>query len=68
MEALEAVFLHTYRGFAVSQLGRDRLHFDSAVRVVRSTPIFRLERSRALRNMATDVPKIIAHARQLIGG
>jgi hypothetical protein len=67
VEALEAVFLHTYRGFAVSRLGRNRLHFDSSVQVVCHTPIFRLERSRALTNMATDVPKIIEHAKRVIG-
>jgi hypothetical protein len=66
VEAVEAVFSHTYRGFVVSQLGRNQLHFDSAVRVVRGTPIFRLERSRELADMAADVSKIIEHARQLI--
>jgi len=68
VEAVEAIFSHTYRGFAVSQFGRDQLHFDSAVQVVRNTPIFRLERSRGLADMASDAPKIIEQARQLIAG
>jgi hypothetical protein len=67
VEAVEAVFSHTYRGFVVSQIGRDRLHFDAAVNVVRNASIFRLERSRDFADMAAEVSAIIAHARQLPG-
>ena len=67
-EAVEALFSHTYRGFAVSQLGSNRLHFDASVRVARSTPIFRFERSRDLDAMANDVPRILEHARRQVGG
>ena len=67
VDAVDAVFSHTYRGFVVAQLGQNRLHFDAAVNVVRSTPIFRLERSRELADMAADIPKIVEHARQMTG-
>jgi hypothetical protein len=65
VDAVDAVFSHTYRGFVAAQLGQNRLHFDAALNVVRSTPIFRLERSRELADMAADIPKIVEHARQL---
>jgi energy-coupling factor transporter ATP-binding protein EcfA2 len=65
VDAVDAVFSHTYRGFVVSQLGQDRLHFDAAVNVVRNAPIFRLERSRDIADMADEVSAIVAHARQL---
>jgi hypothetical protein len=51
----------------VSQIGRDRLHFDAAVNVVRNASIFRLERSRDFGDMAAEVSAIIAHARHLPG-
>jgi len=66
VEAVDALFSHTYRGFVVPQLGRNQLHFDSAVRLARSTPIFRLERSREMTDMATDVPRIVDHAKGVI--
>ena len=66
--AVEAIFSNTYRGFVVSRLGHDRLHFDAAVKIAQSTPIFRLERSRELSDIAFDVSSIEAHARRLIGG
>ena len=66
VDAVDAVFAHTYRGFAVSQLGRSQLHFNSAVKVVRSRPIFSLHRRREPRDMQRDVPKIIEHAKEVI--
>jgi hypothetical protein len=66
-EAVEALFSHTYRGFAVSQVGSSQLHFDSSVKVARRTPIFRFERSRDLGAMANDVPRIVEHARRQVG-
>ena len=63
VDAVEAVFSNTYRGFAVSELGRSKLHFESALKLVRSTPIFRLERSRNPSDMTADVPEMLAHVR-----
>lgn len=65
-EAVEAVFSHTYRGFVVSELGRTQPHFDAAVKLVRNVPIFRLERRRELADIEADIPRVIAHARQLV--
>ena len=67
VDAVDAVFSNTYRGSVVSQLGQNRLHFEAAVKVVQNTPIFRLERSRVLEDMAADVPRIVEHARQMAG-
>jgi len=66
VDAADAVFSNTYRGFVLSELGQSRLHFDAALKVVRSTPIFRLERSRRLEDIAGDVSRVIAHARSLV--
>jgi hypothetical protein len=66
VDAVEAVFSNTYRGFAVSELGQTRMHFDAAVKLVRSTPIFRLERSRDPADMIADVPRIVEHVRELL--
>jgi hypothetical protein len=67
VDSVEAVFSNTYRGFVVSELGQNKLHFDAALRLVRSTPIFRLARSRRVEDMVADVPRIVAHAKEVIG-
>lgn len=63
VDAVEAVFSNTYRGFAVSGLGQSKLHFEAALKLVRSTPTFRLERRRNPNDMTADVTEILAHVR-----
>lgn len=65
VEAVEAIFSNTYRGFVISQLGQNKLHFEAALKLVHSTPIFRLDRSRDPQEMVADVPGILAHLRSV---
>ena len=65
VDAVDAVFSHTYRGFVGSRLGLDRLHFEAAVKLARNTPIYRFERRRDLAQLTTDVRRLLDQVRDL---
>lgn len=61
--AAEAVFAHTYRGSYVSAAKGERNHWQSCVRLVRSTPVFRLCRPSDLDRMSEVFEGIVEHVR-----
>lgn len=67
MEAAEAVFANTYRGRYVESMNQQRPHWEATLKLIRATPIFRLERRWDHRLMREDIEPVIAHARSLIG-
>lgn len=48
VEAVEAIFHHTYRGRYLDQIASHQDHWSAAVRVVRNVPIYRLTRAWAI--------------------
>ena len=61
--AAEALFANTYRGRFVAEAGEPRLHWETCVRLVRSTPIFRAVREWGLENLPGEASWLLAHAR-----
>lgn len=62
VEAAEAVFAHTYRGTYVTVMNGQHEHWSAAMRMVRSTPVFRLTRRWGLGQMVQDGMRILDHA------
>ena len=65
LEATEAVFSHTYRGHYVSDAGVQKQHWQSAVELVRRTPVFRVRRPRDLSLMNEQGRQLIEHVRSI---
>jgi hypothetical protein len=63
VEAAEAVFANTYRGSYVSATKGHRDHWNSAVRLVRSTPIFRAGRKWNLAELDGQCSLLLEHVR-----
>jgi hypothetical protein len=65
IEAAEALFANTYRGRFVAEAGDPKLHWESCIRLVQATPIFRAIRVRGLERMDEEAGRLLAHARGL---
>lgn len=63
IEAAETVFAHTYRGSYVSAARSEQSHWQSCIRLVQSTPVFRLSRPSDLRRMTNTFEQILDHVR-----
>jgi hypothetical protein len=63
LEAAEAVFANTYRGSYVSAAKGELNHWQSCVRLVRNTPVFRLTRPSDLGRMSETFERILDHVR-----
>jgi hypothetical protein len=63
LEAAEAVFANTYRGSYVSAAKGELNHWQSCVRLVRNTPVFRLSRPSDLGRMSETFERILDHVR-----
>ena len=68
VDAAEAVFAHTYRGSYVTAAKGERNHWQSCVRLVRSTPVFRLSRPSDLGRMTEIFDRIPEHVRAHVFG
>jgi hypothetical protein len=62
LEAAEAVFANTYRGSYVSTANQPEAHWNAAVRIVKSTRMFRLRRKWDLAELDGECRKILDHA------
>ena len=67
MEAADAVFANTYRGRYIDSMNQQRPHWEATLNLIRTTPIFRLERRWDHRLMRQEIEPVLAHARSLIG-
>ena len=61
VDATEAIFSHTYRGKYVNDAGVQRQHWETAVKLVQRTPVFRVNRRRDLSLMDENRRRIVAH-------
>lgn len=61
LDAVDAIFSHTYRGHYVDDSGSREQHWKSAVALAQSTPIFRLARQRNLSLMDDNGRLILDH-------
>jgi hypothetical protein len=66
--AAEAVFENTYRGKFVSAANAQHDHWNSAIRLVRAVPLFRLERQWGLSQADAQNEALLARFSSLIGG
>jgi hypothetical protein len=66
VEALDAIFAHTYRGGFVSQLRADTGHWAACVRLVDRTPVFRFVRRWGSADMNEQNSLLVAHATTLL--
>ena len=67
IDAVEAVFSNTYRGGWVSQIGSHRDHWESALRLVETVPVFRVSRRWDPAAADTEAEWLRAHAEGLAG-
>jgi hypothetical protein len=65
LEAAEAVFAHTYRGAFVAAVGSQSRHWQNCVRLVASTPLFRVGRPWDLEQLDEQCEMLVEHAREL---
>ena len=65
VEAADAVFANTYRGSFLSAANGQENHWSSAVRLVRSLPVFRASRVWNLRKLDEQCRLLAEHAEQL---
>ena len=65
VEAADAVFANTYRGSFVSAANGLQNHWSSAVRLVRSVPVFRAERQWSLAALDEQCRMLLDHAKAL---
>jgi len=68
VQATQAVFDHTYRGFYVNEAGSQRQHWKSAVALVQCIPIFRVDRPRDLSLMDEHGRRILGHLASVLSG
>ncbi|MFL6751761.1 MAG: hypothetical protein ACJ8FL_00820 [Sphingomicrobium sp.] len=61
LEAIEAAMENTYRGQHIAIAGDPKVHWESCVRLVGTTPVFRLARPWGLDRLDKDVPQVMAH-------
>lgn len=65
IEAAEAIFANTYRGEYLAKTSGHGQHWESAVRLVRSTPVYRATREWGLEKLEAQYSRLIAHAKKL---
>jgi hypothetical protein len=63
VEAADAVFANTYRGSYVSATSGQKGHWQSAMRLVQSTPVFRVGREWDLAKLEEQYSRLLEHAR-----
>lgn len=61
MEAAEAIFSNTYRGAYVAAVSTHRGHWQSAVALARSTPVFRVTRTMEFANFDRECELLLRH-------
>jgi hypothetical protein len=67
LEAVEAVFAHTYRGAFVAPADAAQSHWSAALQLVRSMPVFRFTRPWTLRGLDDSCSAVLRHAATVIG-
>lgn len=66
LEAAEAIFANTYRGSYLSRAGGAQSHWQSVVRLVQSTQVYRAFRERSLQKLDEECARLRGHAADLI--
>lgn len=66
LEAADAIFANTYRGEYLAQTGGQKEHWDSAIRLVRETPVFRAMRKWDTTLLDEQCLLLLDHARALL--
>lgn len=61
VQAADAVFANTYRGSYLVPAKGEQNHWLATVRLVRSTPVYALERARGFERMGEDCRRILEH-------
>jgi hypothetical protein len=65
IEAADAVFANTYRGEYLAKTSGQKQHWESAVRLVRGTPVFRAIRQWDPTVLEEQCSRLLRHAQQL---
>jgi hypothetical protein len=65
IEAADAVFANTYRGEYLAKTSGQKEHWESAVRLVRGTPVFRAIRQWDPTALDEQCSRLLHHAREL---
>jgi hypothetical protein len=65
IEAADAIFAHTYRGEYLPKTAGHKEHWESAVRLVRGTPVFRAIRQWDPTALEEQCSRLLQHARDL---
>ena len=65
IEAADAVFANTYRGGYLAKTSAQKQHWESAVRLVRGTPVFRAIRQWDSSALEEQCSRLLHHAREL---
>ena len=65
IEAADAVFANTYRGEYLAKTSGQKQHWESAVRLVRGTPVFRAIRRWDATALEEQCSRLLHHAREL---
>jgi len=65
IEAADAIFANTYRGGYLAKTSGQKQHWDSAVRLVRGTPVFRAIRQWDPRALEEQCSRLLHHAQEL---
>jgi hypothetical protein len=68
LDAAEPIFSHTYRGQYVTDAGSHRQHWQSAVALAQSVPMFRIDRRRDLSAMDEQGRQILDHVAATFAG
>jgi hypothetical protein len=66
LHVVEAIFAHTYRGHYVHDAGSQRWHWDSAISLAHSIPVFRIDRPRDLALMDEQGGLILDHVASIL--
>jgi hypothetical protein len=66
IEAADAIFANTYRGEFLANTSGQREHWNSAVGLVRATPVFRATRRWDLAALDKQCSALLRHARELV--
>ena len=68
IEAADAVFANTYRGEYLAQTSSQKEHWESAIRLVRGTPVFRAIRRWDSTVLDEQCSRLLCHAREMLSG
>jgi hypothetical protein len=64
IEAADAVFANTYRGEYLAKTSGHKQHWESAIRLVRATPVFRAIRQWDLKSLEDQCSPLLHHAQE----